>query len=206
MESLGLIEKIKGFLFHPTETYKKIKEEPFKECFTYFAILMVIYSALYALMIVATMETFWGSLFTVYKNLPVFKELFSSGGTVALIGLFFMMFFISGLIGVFFSGGIIHLGVLMFGGKRGYLETVKALIYAETPVFMFAWIPIVGLLFAIWTFILDIFGIKELQDLSIGKAIAAIIIPILIFAIIIVVIVAVFVFAYVTSLFAGLPS
>lgn len=199
MDEIGVGDKVKGFLFNPIETFKKVREETLGEGLKYFVIFLFIYSILSAIVITATWNTMWGSIFSSYENIPGFGALFQSGAVVSIFA-FFIMFLLFGLIGIFISGAIIHLGVLLFGGKRGYKETVKVLIYGGTPSYIFGWIPLIGPIFAIWAFILEIFGIRELQDLSTGRALAAILVPILIIGFLLTIVIAATVYLYVSSM------
>jgi len=202
MENIGFVEKIKGFLFSPTETFKKLKEESLSDSLKYFVILLFIQSLLNAIVLTYLLETVWGFLASIYKNIPGFEAIYAGGSTTFFI-LLFVIFLVLGLIGIFISGAIIHLGVLLFGGKRGYKETIKAIIYGGTPGYLFGWIPFLSIIFALWAFILEIFGIKEFQDLSTGKAIAAILLPIIIIFGVIMVIIVLFMFVYVTHMVGG---
>lgn len=199
MYNIGFVEKLKGFLLNPTDTFNIVKEEALRDGLRYFVILLLIYSFLNAVVITATWNTMWGSMFSAYQNIPGFGTILGSAPALAVIA-FFIMFFILGLIGVFISGGIIHLGVLLFGGKRGYGETVKAVIYGGTPCYILGWIPFIGLIFGVWAFILEILGVRELQDLSTGKAIGAVLVPLIIIGVIISIIIAAAVYFYVTNM------
>ena len=44
MENIGFVEKIKGFIFSPTETFKKLKEEALGDSLRYFVILLFIFN------------------------------------------------------------------------------------------------------------------------------------------------------------------
>lgn len=200
IDRMDIIEKIKGFLLKPTETFKKVKEETFGISFKYFITLVLIFSALNAIMISIMWNNIWGSMFSAYQYIPGFGMMLKSGMVSSIIGLF-LMFLVFGIIGIFVSGAIIHLGVKLFGGKRGYKETVKAVIYGGTPGYIFGWIPFIGLIFGIWAFILEIFGISELQEMSTGKAVAAILVPVIIFGVLFSIIIAAVVYMYVTSMF-----
>lgn len=154
-------------------------------------------------MIIVLWSTVWGFMFSAYKFIPGFEALYESGFGIIIVIILFVIFFISGLVGIFIGGGIIHLGVLLFGGKRGYSETVKALVYGGTPAYLFGWIPFLTIIFAIWALILEIFGIRELQDLSTGRAVAAMLVPIIIIFVILTVIIAISVYVYVSGMIGG---
>jgi len=205
IQNLDFVGKVKGFLLNPIETFKKVKEEPLGESFRYFIVLLLIYSTLNALVLSATLNTMLGSIYSVYQEIPFFGSMIQSGYMLS-IPVFFILFLIFGIIGIFIGGGVIHLGVILFGGKRGYTQTVKALLYSSTPSYLFGWIPTIGLIFGIWAFVLEIFGIKELQDMSTGRAIAAIIIPALIIGVILTIIIAAAVFMYVSNMTGVTPG
>ena len=119
MEDMGVVDKIKGFMFNPTETFKKFREETLGDSLRYYVILLVIYSLLSAVMVMVLWNTVWGFMYSGYKFIPGFEALYESGFGIIIVIVLFVIFFISGLIGIFVGGGIIHLGVLLFGGKRG---------------------------------------------------------------------------------------
>lgn len=134
-------------------------------------------------------------MFYAYRNLPIIGTIFESGSETNIAIAFFVFFLLNGIIGIFISGAIIHLGVLLFGGKKGYRQTVKALIYGGTPSYLLGWLPVGGIFSSIWTFILEILGVRELQKFSTGRAIAAVLTPIII------IVVAIFIIAAVTAYF-----
>jgi hypothetical protein len=60
----------------------------------------------------------------------------------------------------------------------------------------FGWIPVIGFLAGIWSLILGIFGIRELQDMTTVKAAIAVILSVLVVILIAIAIAAFFVIAY----------
>ena len=189
MGDIEFVEKMKGFLLKPVDTFQKVKEETLSESLKYFLVLILMYSALSAVVITAMRHTIWGStLFSIYKSLPVVGPIFESGSGTTTALTFFVIFLVGGFIGIFIGAAIVHLGVLLFGGKKGYTHTVNALIYGSTPSYVFGWIPFVMLIIWIWSFILEILGIRELQEMSTGKAVAAVLVPIVIVMIVVMVV------------------
>ena len=78
-------------------------------------------------------------------------------------------------------GVILHLGVLILGGRGGYEGTFRVLTYcASTSVFQA--IPFIGgLINGIYGLILTIIGFKKVHDFSTGRAFFAILFPVVIF-------------------------
>ena len=62
-------------------------------------------------------------------------------------------------------------------------QTIKAVLYAFTPSGLIGWIPFFGLLGWVWSIILTILGVRELHDLSTGKAVIAVILPVILLVI-----------------------
>jgi len=54
---------------------------------------------------------------------------------------------------------------------------------------LFGWIPFVGMLFPLWALVLNIIGIRQLHEISTGRAIGAVLLGIVALVIIVVLIV-----------------
>ena len=195
---MDFIEKVKGLLLDPTGTYQQLKEEDLGGALRYFIIWLLIFAVLAAISI-AIVGTAFISMMPQSEDLAMFNSIFGTASGFVLGGIVFIMILIGGIIGVFVGGLIIHLGVLLVGGSRGYTETVKSIIYGGTPSYLFGWIPVIGFIGSIWALILVIFGIKELQDVTIGKAVLAVLIPVIIIA-------AIFGFFVLGAVLAGLSN
>jgi len=79
---------------------------------------------------------------------------------------------------------------------------IKAFAYGNTPLFLFGWIPFVGMLFPLWAWVLNIIGIRQLHEISTGRAIGAVLLGIVALVVIVVLIV-LFVVLLVVVLAAG---
>jgi len=196
MENIGFVEKAKGFLLKPTETFSKVKEETLGEVLKYFVIWIVIYGILFTIV----MTVAGGIMGSIYGNIPGFSGV--TGASMELtcaLGLFFIIL-IGGIIGLFIGAGIVHLGVLLVGGKKGYLQTVKAIGYGYTPQFILGWIPFINIIAGIWALVIEIIGVRELQEVSTGRAIiAALLLP----AIIVIIAIAATVYVYVSGMLSA---
>ncbi len=91
---------------------------------------------------------------------------------------FVYLAFLISLFAIFINGFIVHVFVLLFGGEKGYIQTLKTVMYANTPALILGWIPFINIIGAIWTFVLMILGIRECQEISTGRAVLVMIIPI----------------------------
>lgn len=100
--------------------------------------------------------------------------------------------------GMFISAGIMHLFVMMFGGRGGYAATFRALCYSHIPstVVSLAGVLVAGLLLAvtkspfmlvlmylpmlaggIWSLVVTIIAMRELHWMSTGRAAGAVLTP-----------------------------
>jgi len=189
---LSFGEKVKGFLGAPSNTFNDVKAEALGNALKYFTIWAVIYAILRTILFYTlerrVFETLW-SMFglsdaAVYPFDPVTFAL------LAVLGAF---------AGLFIGGSWTHLFVRAFGGRKGYWNTIKAFAYGNTPLLLFGWIPFVGMLFPFWAWVLNIIGIRQLHEISTGRAIGAVLLSIIIALIITVVLVVLFVVLFVVS-------
>jgi len=84
------------------------------------------------------------------------------------------------LVLLFIGAAWLHLWVYLFGGRKGYRETLKALAFGETPALLLGWIPLVGILAGIWSLVLSVLGVRELHGITTGRALGAVIIAVII--------------------------
>ena len=174
---LSFGEKAKGFVGAPLSTFNNVEAEALGSALKYFTIWVVIYTILRTVIFYTVerrvFQLFW-SMFglsgaAVYRFDPVIFAL------LAVLGAF---------AGLFISGSWAHLFVRAFGGRKGYGNTIKAFAYGETPLFLFGWIPFVGMLFWIWALVLNIIGIRQLHEISTGRAVGAVLLSMVALAII----------------------
>jgi hypothetical protein len=172
----GLGEKVSGFLFRPTESFRKARGDTLESAAGYYVVFLVIYAALAALVI--SLAGFGFS--ALFGQISGFF-----GGILAIAA--FVGIIVAGLIGVFIGGAWLHLWVLLLGGAKGYAQTVKALMYGGTPSYIFGWIPVLGFAGAIWSLVLTVIGLHELQEIPTERSIAALVLAFLVPFVVIVV-------------------
>ncbi|WP_456486993.1 YIP1 family protein [Candidatus Alkanophaga liquidiphilum] len=174
---MQFLEKVKGLLLSPAATFRAVRDETLGNAFVYFLVLLVVFGVLLAAALAALLV-----IFAKYFPQPLTAEL-PVGVSVAVLGGFMfagMLIYalIVGIIGIFIMGLWLHLWVFAFGGRRGVSQTLKACMYAATPSLLFGWVPFVGIVFALWALALQIIGIRELHEISTGKAVAAVLVSI----------------------------
>ncbi|MBI2129600.1 YIP1 family protein [Candidatus Woesearchaeota archaeon] len=107
-----------------------------------------------------------------------------SGGYFRLSGFFMPAFgvagFIIGIIMTFLYSALVHVIVIAFKGKAGYSGTYNAYTYSMIPYLILSTVPLVGFLAIIYSFILMIIGVSEVQNISKGKAALACLLPLIV--------------------------
>jgi len=178
-------EKTKGFLLSPTETFNKVKEEGWGGSIGFFAKWLIIFAILMAVIFGALFAVLWG-FFGAF--IPVDVSLIFGGVMAIMVIGMLIGVLVGGLIGILIGSLWMHIWVYLLGGRKGVGQTIKAMAYGSTPSLLLGWIPFIGIIFAIWTLVVQIIGIRQLHELSTGRAalayiIGAIIIPAIIFAV-----------------------
>ena len=193
----GIIEKIKGFLFSPSETFDASKEDTLGDALKYYIILLLIFASLSAAGAFSLLAEFFGKL-------PGMHTLAGAGAAVAfiIVLIYELIELILKAIGGVTLGGLwLHIWVYLMGGRKGLTQTFKALMYGATPSLLLGWVPVIGFLAVIWgatpsllawipdigflaviiwALIVEIIGIRQLHEISTGKAVVAVILAIII--------------------------
>ena len=179
---LSIGERIRGFLFSPSETFDASKEDTIGDALKYFAVILLIPAVLVAIIVAVGFSLILG-MFSQYLPSETIS-LAAMGPLLAVV--FFIAVLVGGIIGAFIDGLWLHLWVYIVGGRKGVGQTIKAVMYGATPYCLLGWIPIVNLIAEIWMIVVEILGLRQLHEIATGKAVLAVIIAILIPVIIIV--------------------
>jgi len=170
---LSFKEKVKGFLGAPLNTFNNVEAEALGSALKYFTIWLVIYAILRTIVFYTLERRVYQILWDLLGLSDAAPYLYHFDPVIfALLGV------LGAFGGLFIGGSWTHLFVRAFGGRKGYGNTIKAFAYGYTPVFLFGWLPFVGMLFSIWALVLNIIGIKQLHQISTGRAIGAVLLGI----------------------------
>ena len=180
-----LSEKVKGFLTNPVDTFLQSKREQPYTVFPYFIMLLLLHAAFSAVLAALAIEI-----------LPMAGMI--NGGLSGPVVVFFVSL-VAGFVGILVFGAWLHLWVYIFGGRRGIWQTMKAVMYGDTPFLLFGWIPFIGFIFLLWSLVLGILGIRELQDMNSIKAILAVALAVMIPLILVLILAAYFMIASTTT-------
>jgi hypothetical protein len=181
----SILEKVKGFLLNPVDAFRQAKGDEPAAVLPYFAVLLLLYSIISALLVEAMIGT-----------MPI--PAFMTGGSIGAV-LVFLIILVGGFVGALVFGAWLHLWVYIFGGRRGIWQTLKAVMYGNTPFLLFGWIPFIGFVFTLWSLVLGIIGIRELQEISSLKATLAVALAVMIPLILLLILVAFLTIASVTT-------
>ncbi len=175
---MKLFQTWKEVMFNPINFYGKLsKKDQYVEATKYFLKVQAIVSALVLIaagLIISVAIAFGGM---------ADKVIWVVLGLIIAYPL--ILLFAWGML--YIGAGILHLFVLIFGGKKGYVETFKVVAYSNSPQ-IFGVIPFINYLAMAYILILQVIGVKERQQLSWGKSAAVVLIPMgigIVFAIII---------------------
>lgn len=175
-------EKLKGVFLSPTEMFNSVKDEGvggsliyFVKCLPVYAILGIIASLIPPEWFGALVPPEWAGFFGVFFL------------TSALLGLWaihpvvFIAYNLVPMIICILVGSLwMHILVYLSGGRRGVGQTTKAIAYGSTPLLLLGWIPFLGrIVFGIWTLVVQVIGIRQLHEISTGRAVLAYIIGII---------------------------
>ena len=185
---MDYFEPIKGFILSPVETFRKVKDTDYGDTLVYFLILVLINTILSIPVMLFLLPSAW------------FSGIFTMFGLGTLSGFWFVIFavmmIIASVVFLFIGSAWLHLWVYVFGGRNGYRETLKALAFGDTPALLLGWIPMIGILAGIWALVLSVLGVRELQGISTGRALGAVLVAVIIPLLILVLLAAFLFIAY----------
>jgi hypothetical protein len=161
-----IVAKAKGFLLDPAETFRKSGNDEPGTVFLYLGVLLLFNATISAIISAVGMDSM-----QQYAGI--------SWGAAGAVMVFFLVLVI-GFTGTLILAAWIHLWVYLLGGRGGILQTVTAIVYGSTPCLILGWIPLLGGIFALWSLVLSVLGIRELHELSTARAILALALPVMI--------------------------
>ena len=179
------VNKLKGFLMAPTETFRASKEDSLGSAFRYYTVLLVIWAILAGIVWVTMSVWAFQDALARIATMGFFGNLLSKAmadflGFVVSFNVFALYaFFLISLVGVFFVGFFWHVFALLFGAKKELRQTLKTTMYASTPFFLLGWIPYIAVIGWLWYLVLMVLGLSEMQEMTVGEAALTIVVPII---------------------------
>jgi hypothetical protein len=166
--TFSIPDKIRGFLFSPSEAFWQVRDEHLQDTTIYFIVISVIYT------LFSTLIT--GIAVSKHPALVLFGLGFGSGNIVLS---FFIILALTLVIAVAYALWL-HLWIILICGKRGVQKTIKTVFYYLTPTMLIGWIPVIGAFAAsVWSVVVGIIGIEELHQVPFGRALVSILLSII---------------------------
>jgi len=189
---MDYFELMKGFLLTPVETFRTVRDTDLGDSLKYYLILLAINAVLSAIVSLAMASAVRTTITSIFTQAGIPLPAVTGAG---VIGIALMMIIVQFVL-VFIGAAWLHVFVWLLGGRRGYLQTLKAIIFGSTPTMLFGWIPFIGFLAGLWSLVLGIFGLQELQNMTTLKAVLALFFSVMIVILIAIAIASFFVIAY----------
>ena len=162
----AIIAKVKGFIVSPVESFQAARPDTTDTAVPYLIALLLVHAAMTAIVSLIGISV----MGMLSPMMPWFAM---------PVVIFFGVLIGGAIVTILFSLWL-HLWVYLLGGRKGLFETAKAVIYGMTPGMLLGWIPFIGFLFCLWSIVLQIIGIRELQEMSSGKALVAMVIAVMV--------------------------
>ncbi len=161
--------KVKGFLGSPIATFGALKQDTLGGAVKYALIWLLIFGAIFGIIFAVAFGLIAG-IIGMFVRIPGW--VYGLGPVLIPVTIGFAV--VGGIVGLFVGGAWTHLWVYLLGGRQGYTQTFKALAYGATPSYALGWIPYVGgLVGGIWALVLHIIGLRQLHDITTGRAVGA---------------------------------
>ena len=164
------VYKAIDFLKSPEKSFDSVKGKKIGEAFKFVLIVALIFAVLNG--VVAGLM---GSYTTMLVGTAILPLIVISVIVVSYIGI---------IIFLTIWGLWLHFWAYIFGARRGLEQTIKAVYYGNSPWFLLGWIPVISIIFLIWSLVLHGIGLKKLQGMNTGKAVSALVIAIIILLVI----------------------
>jgi hypothetical protein len=167
-------ETIKGVLINPAQTFAGMRTEGGIGTPILYAIILGSIGGIIGII--------WqGLIYTL--DFMVNEEIAKYAANSIL--LIFMAIFMPLLvtIGLFISSGIAHVCLIIVGGaNKNFEATFRVFAYTNGSVALFQIVPFCGgIVGGIWGLICNIIGLKEAHETTTGKAVLAILLPVILF-------------------------
>ena len=161
-------DKIRGFLFCPGESFRKIRNEDLQKAGIYFIVITSIYTIL--------STTIAGIAISKHPALVLFGLGFGTGNIVLSFAIILALTLVTTLA----YAAWLHLWVILICRRHGLATTVRIVLYHLTPAMLIGWIPVIGAFSgSIWSLVVGLAGLQELHEVSFARAILALLISII---------------------------
>ena len=153
----GFIGQFTGLVIHPKSTFAALKEKSLRSAFAYFLAVWAISAVL---------------LSTIGWRLNFHAEPSDSW----LMAQFAVLVLICWL----YFGLVVHAMLRILSGPKSLEKTIRAVLYAITPIAVIGWISIIGGLSFIWGLFLMQWGLMEYHGITNSRAFVVLLLSVMI--------------------------
>lgn len=151
-----IYERAKGILVNPVEHYRQAAADSVSFAITYYLVLLAVFAALFTL-------AFSSSGLGRYV-------VYTTQFMVIIITMLVQM-----IVSLFIGAVWLHIWTYVAGGRKDIRTTLKVVAYAMTPMLLLGWfMPVGAIVGSVWYIVLQVLGVRELQQLTTGRAILAV--------------------------------
>lgn len=169
-----IIQKAKSVLTDPRGFFQKLKKESgLRDAFMYFALLSVV-----SLIGGIIVNLLWPAPMVSLENVA---PLSAAAIVMSSVAGYFLSLLLS-----FVWAGLLHVWIMIWGGRAPYAKTYQLTAYAGTPSMLLGWIPFVGILAGIYGLVLFIIGAQRTHGLSKTRSIWCFLIPAIVLVLLVV--------------------
>lgn len=169
------IEFAKEISLHPKTATREHATS--KELVMFAALMLFFYSVGSGLLAMLMASLTGNEILLAFAGISGYAESLAGGGLLLLIPINFF----SGIIGLFIGTAVLHgFNKLLRIYKKPLENTFAAYTYSLGPMGLFGWIPLVNIAVGIWSLIVSVYAISNQQEISFGKALISLFIPVII--------------------------
>lgn len=177
--SEAFLDRFKYLFSSPSKFFEKIQGEGIQNSLLTYVITLVfaqVTGVLQSLFFFGYYSSFSFNPLNLYGNM---FDMFGYSGNASIYSLITVPVGITiTLVALFAYTGVTLILVKVFKGKGGYAESFKVVAYSLTPYNIISIVPFVGGLSLFYSFFLMVLGVRKLHNLSTGKAVAVVLLPI----------------------------
>ncbi len=162
-------EEMEDVLIQPEKFFKKhTKDKPGK------TLKFLGFWAMLPAFIVIVLEGFLNTGVGTWLNMSTWLSgimlpgMALNGLSVAIAMGFFVWLGI--IIGVVVTSVVAHAVIRIFDGKGHFGRTLNAIAYGASPAYAFGWLPLFGVVFALYSLMLQVVALKEMHKLDFVNA------------------------------------
>ena len=174
---MNIVDVVVQLSTKPREFFKGMKKEKsIKHAFLLNLVFVLFYFVIISLFLLLFISLFRALAPAGEKNFPTY-----------ILFILMAVWFVLCILFNFVWAGILHVWILIFGGKGDYKQTYQLNVYSSIPYYLLGWFPLIGLLACIYSVYLLIIGTQEAHGIPKMKSILMYVIPICVFMFLIII-------------------